>query len=451
MVDSDNRQPTLNRRRVLAGLGTGGLAVLAGCSGNANNQGNSGDGGANNDTMSSGGDSDSGKLKLGVLVPFSGEYAWVGANVYPVAKLIAKEINNTGGINGKSVGLVKGDTQASPTAALTTAKKLVNVNGVEGIIGPTSLTVSAVIDFFQTNEVPMVSPTAGTTALDDVGGEYLFRTVPSDALGGRAIAKGARYKKYNTIKSYKQMGLMVGKAEALQSFKEPIRSSFKEYGGTITKTVNFKTGKPSYRSDVQTMLQSDPPLITLVASPEDSVKIMQAAYQAGYEGNWFLTQDQTNVDFLKQMPEKVTNNSLGLQEAVYSEAKEVGRIDQFRQRYKQAYEGTPGLFAKNTFDAMNVMGLAMKAIATTSAKLTGPNIAKHIPMVANPPQKKVTTYTEGAKVLSNGSKTSLNYQGLVGPVNFDKGGDITAPFAILKASGDKWNQVAVIPPEKLME
>src|SRR5699024_4618117 len=82
---------------------------------------------------------DSAPLKVGLLLPFTGNYAWVGANVQPVAKMIAGEVNEAGGIGGRSISLVTGDAQGTVDAGYTAAQKLVNVDGVLAVVGPTSL------------------------------------------------------------------------------------------------------------------------------------------------------------------------------------------------------------------------------------------------------------------------------------------------------------------------
>ncbi len=447
---------SVHRRRFLQATGAAAVAALAGCTGGdgdgdgngSDGSGDDGSGGGGGNGSGGGSGGSDGSLKVGVLVPFSGEYAWVGENVLPVARLVANRINDAGGIDGRQVALVQGDTEASPDASLSAAKRLVDVEGVAGIIGPTSLTFSAVLDFFRENQVPVVSPTAGTTELNDVGGEFVFRTVPSDSLGGRAIAKAARRKEFNTVRSYERMALMVGNAQALQSFKAPITTSFEEFGGTLTTSLDFKTGKASYQSEVQNVLGSDPEIITLVASPEDSVKIMRAAFQAGYEGNWFVTQDQTNREFLEQTSEKVTQGILGLQEADNPEAADSGRVEAFVSAYKEANDGQePGLFAKNTYDAMTVLGLAMVATVAASENLTGPNIAGHIPAVANPPEQTVTDFAAGKEAIAGGA--DVNYEGLVGPIDFDDSGDIQSPFAVMKSGGNAWEQVAVLPADQL--
>jgi neutral amino acid transport system substrate-binding protein len=452
-IMADNRLG--GRRRFLGLAGATAVAGLAGCAGS----GGSDDGGdstaASTDAGGSGGSGStatttsgsSGGVSVGVLLPFTGEYDWVGSNVLPVVEMLAEEINADGGIGGNQVEVISGDTEATVDASVSAAQKLINVDGVDLIIGPTSLTFTGVIDLIQENSVPVVSPTAGTTALDTVGGDYIFRTVPSDSLGGRAISRAARNREFNTVASYSSMGLMVGNAPALQSFKAPVRDSFEEYGGTVTSVQDYATGKSSYQSEVSKMLSSGPELITLVGTPEDSAKILRAAFQAGYEGNWFVTQDQTNADFLELTDDRVTDGILGLVEADSPAAVEAGRVEQFAGDFQRYANREPGIFAKNTFDAMNIGALAMAAALDADGEITREGTASQVRPVATPPEATVTNYAEGAAALGEG--TDINYEGIVGPCDFDEHGDISSPFAIMKATGGEWEQVATLPASEL--
>ena len=439
------------RREFLIGSGAAAITALAGCSGGSG--GDTGDDATDTEAMDTaeattagdGGDADG--LPVGVLLPFSGEYAWVGENVLPVVRMLAAEINEQGGIGGRELTLVQGDTEGSPEASISAAEKLINVDEVAGIIGPTSITMSSVFDLFQENQVPTVTPTAGTTSLDDRGGEYVFRTVPSDALGGRAIARALRSREYNTVADYSEMALAVGNQEVFQSFKQPIQSSFEEFGGSVAESFDFKTGKASYESEAQTIVSSDPEITTLVASKDDSIRIMRAAFQAGYEGNWYVTQDQTTEVFLEEAPEEVTQGILGLQSAPYQEAEEAGRIDAFQDRVREYTGGEPKQFARNAYDAMNTLGLAMQATAAAGDDVAPSNVAGNIRTVTDPADTVVTNYTDGAAALEDAD--ALDYRGLVGPIDFDGDGDISAPFSIQLADGGSWTEASVIPPNEL--
>lgn len=439
------------RREFLIGSGAAAITALAGCSGGSG--GDTGDDATDTEAMDTaeattagdGGDADG--LPVGVLLPFSGEYAWVGENVLPVVRMLAAEINEQGGVGGREVTLVQGDTEGSPEASISAAEKLITVDEVAGIIGPTSITMSSVFDLFQENQVPTVTPTAGTTSLNDRGGEYVFRTVPSDALGGRAIARALRSREYNTVADYSEMTLAVGNQEVFQSFKQPIQSSFEEFGGSVAESFDLKTGKASYESEAQTIVSSDPEITTLVASKDDSIRIMRAAFQAGYEGNWYVTQDQTTEVFLDEAPEEVTQGILGLQSAPYQEAEEAGRIDAFQDRVREYIGGEPKQFARNAYDAMNTLGLAMQATVAAGDDVAPSNVAGNIRTVTDPADTVVTNYTDGAAALEDAD--ALDYRGLVGPIDFDGDGDISAPFSIQLADGGSWTEASVIPPNEL--
>jgi len=384
-----------------------------------------------------------------VLLPFSGQYVWVGGNVLPVAQMVADEVNNSGGINGAKIVLVKGDTEGTVDAGTAAAQKLVNVDQVLAFIGPTSLSFSGVKSVILDFKVPMISPTAGTTQLDKAGKLYFYRTVPSDSLGGRAIARAITEpgKYMGTDKTFSNVVLMVAQAPAMLSFKDPIAESMQKYGGSLAAVVQYKEGKPSYRTEVQEALKAKPDIIILVGTPEDSVRIMQGAFEAGYEGTWFVTQDQTNDDFIKLATPKLVNGIYGLEEVPSKESAE--RTKAFKERFKKYSGQDVKIFGTNTYDAANVLFLAMLRAALRDGQVTRETIARNIAVVANPDpgDVQVTSYTEGKKALEAGKE--INYQGLVGPVDFDEYGNITAPFAIRQVQDGAWTTVATISAEAL--
>lgn len=389
-----------------------------------------------------------GPIKVGLLLPFTGQYDWVGANVQPVAQMIADEVNQSGGIGGRDITLTQGDTEGTVDAGFTAAQKLVNVDNVAALVGPTSLSFSGSKQLIQDTGVPMISPTAGTTALDKAGTKYFFRTVPSDSLGGRAIARAATDAQYlSRSQAFSAPVLMVAKSPAMVSFESPLQTSFQSYGTPLKATIEYAPGKPSYRSEVQQALGDKPDVIVLVGTPEDSVRIMQAAFQAGYQGTWFVTQDQTNADFVKLATPQLANGIFGLEEVASPESSD--RNAAFQKRYK-AYSGKDvQIFGTNTYDAMNVLALAMLRAQLKDGQVTRETLTQNIRQVSDPGNGKVqvTDYTSGKQALEAGKE--INYQGLVGPIDFDQYGNITAPFAIRQVKDGAWTDVTILPASAL--
>lgn len=388
-------------------------------------------------------------LKVGLLLPFTGQYAWVGENVQPVARMIAEEVNAAGGIGGRQISLVQGDTEGVVDAGTTAAQKLINVDNVMALVGPTSLSFSGSKNLIIDNGVPMVTPTAGTTELDRACQDVCFRTVPSDALGGRAIARAATDPQYlgEAASAWENPVLMVAQSPAMVSFLEPIERSFADYGTEIARVIEFTPGKPSYRAEVQEALGSDPDGIVLVAAPEESARVMTNAFQSGYEGAWFVTQDQTNADYVDLAGADLVQGIYGLEEVASEEGQELNRA--FEERFQDYSGDEVKIFGTNTYDAMNVVALAMLSDHMDDGEITRATLAEHVRAVTDPGEGKttVTSFTDGKTALEAGDQ--IDYRGLVGPIDFDAWGNIAAPFGIRQVQDGAWATVAVIPASAL--
>jgi neutral amino acid transport system substrate-binding protein len=275
-----------------------------------------------------------------------------------------------------------------------------------------------------------------------------FRTVPSDSLGGRAIARAATDAQYlSGDAAVENPVLMVGNAPAMVSFKAPIQRAFEDYGTPVAATIDYTPGKPSYRSEVQSALAEDPDAIVLVGTPEDSARIMSNAFQSGYEGRWFVTQDQTNSDFVELAGAQLVEGIYGLEEVASEESADRNRA--FEQAFEDFAGEEPQIFATNTYDAMNVVALAALRAHMKAGEVTRATLADNIRKVANPGDGKtvVHDYEAGKAALQDGQE--INYDGLVGPIDFDAYGNIAAPFGIRQVQDGSWTTVSTIGADAL--
>jgi branched-chain amino acid transport system substrate-binding protein len=75
-------------------------------------------------------------IKIGAFFALSGPAAHIGSATEQVAKLIVKKINSEGGVMGRPIELVTGDTEGKPTKAVMVAKKLISRDKVVALVGP---------------------------------------------------------------------------------------------------------------------------------------------------------------------------------------------------------------------------------------------------------------------------------------------------------------------------
>ncbi len=76
-------------------------------------------------------------IKIGAMFALSGPAANIGTPTKLVAEMAVARINQDGGINGRPLELVIGDTESDAAKAVTIAKKFIYQDKVAAIIGPT--------------------------------------------------------------------------------------------------------------------------------------------------------------------------------------------------------------------------------------------------------------------------------------------------------------------------
>ncbi|GAA3743769.1 hypothetical protein GCM10022225_29220 [Plantactinospora mayteni] len=128
-------------------------------------------------------------LKLGGLLPRTGDLALAYPPMGAAVALAVDEINAAQGVLGKPVVWVDGDDGTNPDTAKATVAQHV-ANGVHVIIGAGASGISrAVLPDVMAAGLVLFSPSntdAGLSTFDDQG--LYFRTAPSDILQGRALA-----------------------------------------------------------------------------------------------------------------------------------------------------------------------------------------------------------------------------------------------------------------------
>jgi len=102
-------------------------------------------------------------IKVGLLATLEGAFAVLGQDSMRGAELALKEANYMG---GKKIEIIKGSSDASPDSAVKAARKLVEQDGVQILIGPLSGDEGlAVKDYAKTQ--PSVTFLNGTSAAQD--------------------------------------------------------------------------------------------------------------------------------------------------------------------------------------------------------------------------------------------------------------------------------------------
>ena len=138
-----------------------------------------------------GGKGDSKIIKIGVVLPLSGQVAAFGTSGRNGIQMLEEETNKNGGVLGKQVKFVFQDDEGKPATAATVGTKLISEDKVVAIIGPlTSGCANSLGPIAVSNKIPMITGTA-TNPTVTVGKDYVFRTCFIDPFQGTVISKFA--------------------------------------------------------------------------------------------------------------------------------------------------------------------------------------------------------------------------------------------------------------------
>ena len=188
-------------------------------------------------------------LKIGILVPFTGDLSDFGPAFFDVAKLAAQEINAAGGVFGQDIVLVDADTGTIEATGIESANTLIDVEGVSAIVGAASSAVTLPIAESVTGPagILMISPSSTSPALTSVAdNDFLFRSTISDAAQGVVLAELAIELGFTSVCTF-FVNTAYGEGLADQ-FKE----TFEALGGTVPAAVPHEQEQTSYVSELQT-------------------------------------------------------------------------------------------------------------------------------------------------------------------------------------------------------
>jgi branched-chain amino acid transport system substrate-binding protein len=122
--------------------------------------------------------------KIGAVFALTGPASSLGIPEKNTAEMLMEQIKAAGGINGHDLEIIVYDTATDPTTARDRVEKLINVDMVSAIVGPSTSGESLqVMELAQNAEIPLVSCAASVLIVEPVAErKWIFKTPQSDFL-----------------------------------------------------------------------------------------------------------------------------------------------------------------------------------------------------------------------------------------------------------------------------
>lgn len=362
-------------------------------------------------------------VTVGVLVPLTGELGEFGKIVAGGVELGANEINAAGGTACGNIRLVVADTGGNPEVGIREASKMIESENAVAILGPTSGVMVALVDLAKRTKTVTMSPYAGTITLNELGGDYVYRTVSSDL--GDGAASGLWLKD----RGYKSVAFLVQNEESTISPAQVARTTLEEAGIELTDFVVYNPGQPSYQAELISVLANEPEAIYLAGGQESGVTVIKEATSGGFEGEWLFTADLAVPEIFDAAGADLLNGRAYVEFADADNS--LPEYKAFEALHQEKAGGDPGPFAANSFDMINLVALSLEA----SGVCSGEGINSVIRDVSDGGEA-VSSFADGKAALAEGK--DINYEGASGPLIFDESGTVAGAYTIQKAEGGAW-------------
>lgn len=328
------------------------------------------------------------EMKIGAVLPLTGDLATYGEGMKNAINLAIE----SSGLEERIQLIIEDDKGCVIAEDVSVAQKLVNIDRVKGILGPAcSSAFLSMLPVTEKSKVILISPSATSKSITNAG-NYIFRTIASDADKGIAVAELA----YS--EDYRRGALLYDIAnDSFVQQRADVKGEFTELGGQISIEESFKTGDTDFRSQLTKIKNSNAEVVFVGAFPQEGALVLKQARELGIK-----------LPFISSDSDLGTEDVIGIAgEAAeglifpFATTPTNKEYTEFVSVYKNKFGKEPPAYAPESYDAA---ALLIKAIAKSDG--TSESIKDEL------------------------QKIGQNYYGASGIITFDENGDVQKPMII---------------------
>ena len=328
-------------------------------------------------------------IKIGFLGPLTGNTASMGKSQLNALLMGVDEVNAQGGIKGKKIELVIGDSKHTASESVTIVRKFLDIDNVKAIVGPIgSSCAMAIAPLVNQAQTPLVAPVA-TSPLVREAGEYVFRTMPDTALQTKILVE---YAKRNNIQ---RVGIIHINNDFGAATTQAFEKHFKEIGGEIVQIEKHDFSETDFRTVLTKINNKDVDALFLASYPTESGLILKQAKEIKFNKQIFGVETLGVKDALDVAQESANG-------VVYATPKKL-TSQEFTDKYYAQYTDDIIFGTDTAYDGFMLIIESMRRCGT-----------------------------EGHQIKECLHEIGQNYQGVSGVISFDDKGDVDKPFSLYK-------------------
>ena len=224
-------------------------------------------------------DDGTGPITIGLVCPVTGNLAEFGKTFQIAAEIALEEINEAGGINGRTLEIEVVDSKSDPKESTEAARKMVSDDKIVAVIGDySSSACMAAAPVYEEGKLVQFSPTCNHADFAATGpyqfgimgvttdvAPYIIETIVDKYLNAESVA------------------IFYGNNETGTIVVETARETAEDLGITVTAEEPYNIGEQDFTATLAKLRQTNPEVLVTSGNAEDYVKIAKQAHQMGWE------------------------------------------------------------------------------------------------------------------------------------------------------------------------
>ena len=356
-----------------------------------------------------GDDDEATPLRLGVMLVSSETRTETALDRLRAFELAVTHVNAAGGVFGRPVEFVEGDT-LNPEEE---ARRLIDEEGVHAIVGPNSSADSLVVlDVAAPAGVLVVSPSATSPLLTlNEDRDLFFRTALSDVSQGPALAELTRERGFESVGViYRDDAWGNGLAEAFG----------RAWTGNAVLVASPTELQGSYLDLIKESVRGGAEALVLLTFRLEAEVILPEALESGIYDQFVFGDALRRAELAAAVPGGRLAGMYGTASAAPRDSASAAAWD---RAFRDAYgEGTESSYARESYDAAIAVMLAAEAAGSAD----GLSIRDELRRVGSAPGERILPGPEGVAraldVIRDGG--DVDYEGAANSVDWDANGDL---------------------------
>jgi len=349
---------------------------------------------------SSGNQGSKGAILIGVPVPLSGEYASAGTDILHGAQLAAKDINSSGGVDGRKIQIVSQDDACQASTGSQAAQKLISQGVVAAAGGYCSTAAFPELQAFHRMGIPYVMDASTNPQLTEQHFAEAFRTIGRDDEQGPIAA--------SCITGFlhdKRVAVGNDNSTYAKGLADATVSALQQDGAQVVFNNALTPGQSDYTSFLTKIGQAKPEVFYYTGYYPEFGLLLKEAKQLGLKFTMMGGDANNDPTLIKTAGSAASGAMMTTAPLAQFLSSAKGYVD----AYRSAYGASPGPYSTYEYDAVGVVAQAIKAAhSTTPGKITA-------------------------------ALKSISYKGISGDFHFDSAGDRKpANYIIITVKGDSF-------------